>query len=192
MAGGQTGSNPLLPMGYQDYPFAVTAAGGDGVAKQDTTIPALGFNHIIRCSYWLNAYNPVGAQVATVQPVNTVSPYYTHSVGYTAADGTMLTPLPSARIVGSSALIVAADGVYMGRQSVDRVGMANLRVGYRHPGAGGGSANCVFADGHAQSVSSSQFPLGVGGGNTNAAVKASNFGPLTVYTDPLGALAGLP
>jgi len=190
MANGQTGSDPNLPQGYQDWPFVVTTPGGDSSPKQATTIPALGFNHIIRCSYWLNAYNPVSSTpVATVQPVNTLSPYYTHSVGYTAADGTTLQPLPAARIMNMAALIVATDGIYMGRQSVDRVGMTNLRVGYRHPGV---VANAVLADGHAEAVTSNLFPLGVGGSNSNAAVKASNFGGLTLYADPYGSLAGLP
>ena len=192
MAQGQTGTDPTKPKGYQDWPFVVLTVGGDSSPKQDTTIPALGFSHNIRCSFWLNAYNPVGTAIASTQPLITVSPFYTHSVGYTASDGSMLMPLPSSRIVNGSALIVAADGIYMGRQSVDRFGMTNLRVGYRHPGSGGGSANAVFADGHAQPVSSSQFPLGTGGGNTNADVKASNFGALTVYADPVGTLGSLP
>ena len=60
----------------------------------------------------------------------------------------------------SSRLIVCADGVYMGRQSVDQVGMTNLRVGFRHPGPKGKNtvANAVFADGHAESVSTEKFP----------------------------------
>jgi prepilin-type N-terminal cleavage/methylation domain-containing protein/prepilin-type processing-associated H-X9-DG protein len=189
MAGGQTGSDPNKPMGYQDWPFVVTSPGGDSSPKRATTIPALGFNHVIRCSYWLNAYNPVGTSVATINPVSTVSPYYTHSVAYTAVDHSMLMPLPAARIMRLSALVVAADGIYMGRQSVDRVGMTNLRVGYRHPGS---VANVVFADGHALPVGSSLFPLGSGGGNTNGAVKASNSGDFTLYADPAGFLSTLP
>jgi prepilin-type processing-associated H-X9-DG protein len=76
-------------------------------------------------------------------------------------------------IVRPSALIVACDGMYMGRQTVTRLGEQNRRIGYRHLGrpvtanVNGTNmtfdktvTNTVFADGHAEPIHNDSFPHG--------------------------------
>jgi prepilin-type processing-associated H-X9-DG protein len=57
-------------------------------------------------------------------------------------------------------MVVVSDGVYMGRQKVTRLGDANSRIGYRHPGLNrrDGSANVAFADGHVEAIAGNRFP----------------------------------
>ena len=96
--------------------------------------------------------------------------------------------VPASNIVKPSAMIVAADGVYMGRQSAGQFGMANSRIGYRHRGGGGPACNSVFADGHAQLIPSEMFPIASGGGNDYARVQRLNFGAFTIYANPYRSL----
>ncbi len=186
MAGGQTGTDPNKPKGYQDWPTTYLN-GGDSGGQADPGLPIPGgFNHEIRCGYWMNANNPIGggAALATVTP----NVFYTWSVGYTAADGTQMTNQLSSTITNPEALIVVADGVYMGRQTVNQAGMTNSRIGYRHVFSGQVAANTTFADGHAQPLATSEFPLASSSSNVYATVQALNFGLYTVYADPHGSL----
>jgi prepilin-type processing-associated H-X9-DG protein len=95
---------------------------------------------------------------------------------------------------------VVADGVFAGRQSVDGRAMTNSLIGYRHRAPGGGdhfAANAGFADGHAELLSSDQFPCAYattasyaanGGQTTFARERDKNLTGPTVYPDPDGAL----
>lgn len=134
---------------------------------------ARGFTKIIRVGYWINADNPIGA-------ATTVTPdlYYTSSVGYgPGTNGVYMGYTKTNRFKRPSQLIVLADGVYAGRQSSTRFGMANSRIGYRHPNL---TANAAFADGHAETLRSDQFPRG--------GVKEDNVGSgPTLYADPTRA-----
>jgi prepilin-type N-terminal cleavage/methylation domain-containing protein/prepilin-type processing-associated H-X9-DG protein len=179
MAGGQTAYDQDKPSGYQDWPVQFLAAGGDSAPKCDPTLPIAGFGdmtgpyvHEIRCGYFLNAYNPIGTAptAGTTVPACT---YYTQSVGFGPyADGS-LPRVKAQRIVRAGAMIVACDGMYMGRQTVTRLGEQNRRIGYRHPGRSVTAnvngvnmtfdktvANTVFADGHAEPIHNNDFPHG--------------------------------
>lgn len=192
---GQTGSDPGKPRGWTDWPM--TFDGGDGNPKQAVTIPALGFNKIIRCSYWINAYNPIGSQPASIPAADL---FYTTSVGIGPDNaGNYIRLHKTSSIRRSAALVVVADGVYMGRQSVDQAGMTNSRVGFRHPGPAGRNtlANAAFADGHAESMPTSQFPCSLAltssyaknnGSTTLTQQLQLNGTSYTVYADPRQAI----
>jgi prepilin-type N-terminal cleavage/methylation domain-containing protein/prepilin-type processing-associated H-X9-DG protein len=163
---GQTGTFPAdigLADGYTDWPMIFPTGGGDGNAKQAYTDADFG-NLLVRCSYWINAYNPIGSAVTGTYATTDV--YYTNSIGFIdPVDGPLkLHNMTQAR--DSTALIVAADGVYMGRQNSDPWGSANTRTGYRHiPIVGSApSANVVFADGHVERINAKAFPKSNPGG----------------------------
>ncbi len=187
MRNGQTGTSLYLPRGWTDWPMVFTSTGGDSEPKQATTIPAQGFYKIIRCSYWINAYNPVGSAVANL-PANDL--YYTCSVGFGPDNkGNYLRAHNMNSIACASLLIVAADGVYMGRQSVDQLGQDNCRIGYRHSdqGIANSCANACFADGHVEAIPGNVFPDAVSGSDSSAVVnqiKAANLSGPTVYANP--------
>jgi prepilin-type processing-associated H-X9-DG protein len=95
--------------------------------------------------------------------------------------------------------VVVADGVYMGRQSVDQAGMKNTRIGYRHSGTTGANtvANVGFADGHVEALTGTQFPCSYAksssysgnlGNTTLLQQEVINMSGPTVYDDPVGAL----
>jgi prepilin-type processing-associated H-X9-DG protein len=201
MKDGQTAKDPGKPRGWTDWPMVFTTVGGDSAPKVATTIPSLGFNRIIRVSYWLNAYNPIGSAPTAPATFASSDIYYTASPGMGPdSTGAFLGLHKLSTIRHSARLIVAADGVYMGRQSVDENGMTNSRVGFRHPRAKGRqtAANAVFADGHAESLQSSEFPNGfattasytTNKGNTTLARQIEiNLGRATVYADPEASLA---
>lgn len=181
MATGQTGTDPLLPKGWMDWPNMRT-----GSKNFPVLIPERGFNRIIRVSYWINADNPIGTS-----KVFTPDTYFTSSVGYgpsPAPQNGYMTYTRFAALRRPSSLIATADGVYAGRQSDNKVGSTNCRIGYRHTGAGGGSANVAFADGHASVVSARDFPRGYNGKANIDAIRAENsFSRPTVYADPEAA-----
>ena len=192
MATGETGSDPDKPQGYQDWPFQFVTAGGDSAQKQDPVLPTPGFGdstglyiHEIRCGYFINALNRIDTPPAggtTVPPC----PYYTQSVGYGPYTNGNTPPVKGGSAISRpAALIVACDGMYMGRQSNVRLGEVNRRVGYRHPGApvtvsvNGVNitytytvTNSVFADGHAEPIHNNLFP--------HANVPAENTGSYTL------------
>jgi prepilin-type processing-associated H-X9-DG protein len=155
---GQTGIDPGLPKGYTDWPMEFPQGGGDGGTKIGIAVPQYG-NVIIRCSYWINAYNPIGSDPTA--PYSGTDVYYTNSVGYGNSTYGYLKAHNMTQARDSTELVVAADGVYMGRQSSDRFGANNSRIGYRHPPAAGSpeSANVVFADGHVERVGGNTFPI---------------------------------
>jgi prepilin-type N-terminal cleavage/methylation domain-containing protein/prepilin-type processing-associated H-X9-DG protein len=176
MSGGQTLYDQDKPSGYQDWPVKFLTAGGDGATKTRPSLPIAGFGDAhgqylkeIRCGYFLNAYNPIGSAPAGSVPT---CANYTQCVGYGPyADGNLPVVRPNMR--RPSALIVACDGMYMGRQSVTRLGEQNRRVGYRHLGDtltvkvnGVNTAfaqtvsNAVFADGHVEPIRNNDFPHG--------------------------------
>jgi prepilin-type N-terminal cleavage/methylation domain-containing protein len=195
---GQTGTDPGKARGWTDWPMIFTTVGGDSSPKQATTIPLLGFNKIIRVSYWINAYNPVGSAPTSIASADL---FYTASVGIGPdASGQYIGLHKVSSIRAPSRLIVAADGVYMGRQSVDQANMTNGRVGFRHPGPKGSHtvADAVYADGHAQAVFTDNFPCAFAlttsyeannGMTTLARQTTLNFSGSTIYADPQGAFA---
>ena len=158
MKDGQTGTDTSKPRGWTDWPLKLITVGGDSAPKVATTIPDRGFTKIIRVSYWINAYNPIGSAPADI-PSNDV--HYTASVGLGPdSQGNYIRAHRMSSIRRPSSFVVLADGVYMGRQGVTRLGDANSRIGYRHPGSRGPntSANVCFADGHVEKIEGHQFP----------------------------------
>lgn len=175
LASGQTGTDPNNTKGWLDWPWERT--GSSNVAR---TIEERGFNKIIRVSYWINGDNPVGSGT-----VITPDLFYTASVGYgPGTNGVYITNTYLRAFARPSSLIALADGIYSGRQRDNRIGMANSRIGYRHPG-GAGSANVSFADGHVAPIDGNKFPRGLGGSNTVDEVRDDNMGTgPTVYAHP--------
>jgi prepilin-type N-terminal cleavage/methylation domain-containing protein/prepilin-type processing-associated H-X9-DG protein len=180
MRGGQTGTDPQKPKGWMDWPNYRT--GSDNIA---TDIPERGFNRILRVSYWINALNPIGGSTQVDPDL-----HYTASVGYgPGSNGLSVVPTKLTAFQRPSALITVADGVYAGRHRDNKIGRANSRIGYRHPGRGGGAVNAAFADGHSRIVSAEEFPRGLGAGNTLDEVRADNLGEITLYSNPEKSLA---
>ncbi len=175
MRGGQTGTDPQKPKGWMDWPNIRT--GNDNIA---TEIPERGFERILRVSYWINALNPIGGSTQVDPDL-----HYTASVGYgPGSNGLVVQPTKVSAFMRPSALVTVADGVYAGRHRDNKIGRANSRIGYRHPGKGGGAVNAAFADGHARVVSADEFPRGLGAGNTLDEVRAENQGEITLYSNP--------
>jgi prepilin-type N-terminal cleavage/methylation domain-containing protein/prepilin-type processing-associated H-X9-DG protein len=195
MAAGQTGTNGANSRGWIQWPMEFAGPTySDSDPQISTTWPVQGFNKIIRCSYWMNAYNPIGGSVASI-PQNDL--YYTGTYDYGPDNsGRYIGLHKTTYIFRSSLLIVLADGVYMGRQSVDELGMTNSRIGYRHNGTKGANtrANVAFADGHAESLNSNQFPCAYAltskdmGVTTLAQQELLNMSGPTVYANPSTAL----
>jgi prepilin-type N-terminal cleavage/methylation domain-containing protein/prepilin-type processing-associated H-X9-DG protein len=207
MQNGQTASNPGFPRGYIEWPMQFTGTtGSDSDPQQGVTIPVGsgvsngGYDKIFKCSYWMNSWNPIG--VSTTTTIGTSNIYYSVSVNWGPdTAGTYTIPNKSTGIKDASRLITVADGVYMGRQGVDQVGMLNSRVGFRHTGGKGVNtgANAVFADGHAETLDSSKFPCTYAltatyqgpkdmGTCTLAQQETINESGATVYADPDGQL----
>lgn len=198
MANGQTGTYQANPRGWIEWPMQFAGPTySDSDPQISVTWPAQGFSKIIRCSYWMNAYNPIGGSVSSI-PQNDL--YYTASVGFGPdATGSYIGLHNTTKIKHSSLLIVAADGVYMGRQSVDQIGMTNCRIGFRHSGPSGANtvANVGFADGHVESLNGNQIPCSYslsskyksnGGSTTLAQQEGINLNGPTVFDDPAAAL----
>ncbi len=186
MKDGQTGTDPLLPKGWMDWPNMRT-----GSKNFPVLIPSRGFNRIIRVSYWINADNPIGTS-----KIFTPDTFFTSSVGYgpsPAPQNGFMTYTRFSALKRPSSLIATADGVYAGRQSDNKVGSTNCRIGYRHPGSGGGAANTAFADGHASVVPARDFPRALpatGSAELMTAIREENsYSKPTVYADPDKALA---
>ncbi|HEY1922342.1 MAG TPA: prepilin-type N-terminal cleavage/methylation domain-containing protein [Tepidisphaeraceae bacterium] len=202
MANGQTGTNGANSRGWIEWPMTFAGpTGGDSDPQISVTWPDQGFNKIIRSSYWINAYNPIGGALSATAPTIAQNDlYYTASVGYGPdINGTYIGLHKTTNIKHSSLLVVIADGVYMGRQSVDQLNMKNGRVGYRHIGPAGANtqANFAFADGHVESLTGAQAPCsyakttsysGNGGTTTLAQQEQINLAGPTVYPDPAAAL----
>src|ERR1700722_46247 len=128
MQNGQTGTNLNLPRGYVEWPmpFAGNQGGGDGDIEAPITIPALGFNKIIRCSYWINAYNPIGPMPPPPPNLVTADVFYTSSQGWGPdINGNFIGLHKTTGIKHTSRMVVVADGLYMGRQGATQLGQAN-------------------------------------------------------------------
>jgi prepilin-type processing-associated H-X9-DG protein/prepilin-type N-terminal cleavage/methylation domain-containing protein len=199
MANGQTGTYAANSRGWIEWPMTFAGpTGGDSDPQISVAWPDQGFNKIIRSSYWINAFNPIGGAVANISQNDL---YYTASVGFGPDNtGNFIGLHKSTNIKHSSLLVVIADGVYMGRQSVDQIGMKNGRVGYRHIGPAGQNtqANFAFADGHVESLTGNQAPCSYAkttsyagnlGNTTLAQQEQINLAGPTVYPDPAAALA---
>jgi len=180
LATGQTGKDPLLTKGWMDWPNMRS-----GSKNSPVLIPDRNFNRIIRVSYWINANNPIGSAVPRIID----DEFFTGSVGYgPAQDGKYIKYTRFAAFKRPSSLIATADGVYAGRQRDNKAGTENSRIGYRHPGAGGGAANVAYADGHAAVLAARDFPRGFNEATNHAAIAEENsYGKPTVYADPEGA-----
>ncbi len=193
MANGQTGTSLGDARGYVEWPMTFNGAGGDSDPQVPTTIPTQGFNKVIRCSYWINSYNPIGGALSGTATIATADLFYTVSCQY-GPDGTgaYTTEHKTSGVRYPARLIVAADGVYMGRQGSTQltlpslVPQANGRIGYRHRGTHGAdtAANACFADGHAAPVQCDQFPQSKSATNPNAQAQNLNGSGSTVYAKP--------
>jgi prepilin-type N-terminal cleavage/methylation domain-containing protein/prepilin-type processing-associated H-X9-DG protein len=190
MAFGQTGTYPANPKGWVQWPMQFLGpTWGDSDPQAAVTIPLAGYSKIIRCSYWINAYNPIGSQPGSIAAADL---YYTTAVGIGPDKSGQYTQLHNtSEARHSSLLIVAADGVYMGRQSVDQIGQANSRIGYRHSGPKGHDtlANVVFADGHVETLDGTHFPRALSASDSAAvynAKKIENLSGPTIYCNPIG------
>lgn len=180
VATGQTGADPNNTKGWMDWPFVRT-----GSANVPVTVPERGFERILRVSYWINALNPIGGSTQVEQNY-----HYTGSVGYgPGSNGLILEQVRTHFFQRPDQLIATADGVYAGRHRDNKIGTPNSRIGYRHPGLGGGSVNASFADGHAANIDALAFPRGLGPANDPAVVWAENTGGNpTLYANPEKAL----
>jgi len=180
VASGQTGTDARNSMGWFEFPFERL-----GSANNAVTILDRGFNKIIRTGYWINSINPIGGTVAVEQDL-----HYTGSVGYgPGTGGGFVRQTKQGAFSRPAQLIAVADGVYCGRQRDNQIGMANSRIGYRHPGTVK-TANTAFADGHVAPLAGNEFPRALGGTNDPAQVRAenTNLRP-TVYANPEKVLA---
>ncbi len=136
---------------------------------------------------------PDRAALSATTTIATADLFYTVSVGYGPdVTGAYTRPHKTAAIRFSARLIVAADGVYMGRQGSTQltipslVPQTNCRIGYRHRGNHGvdTAANASFADGHAEPVQCDHFPQSKPSSGSDATQQAQNLGGFTVYAHP--------
>jgi prepilin-type N-terminal cleavage/methylation domain-containing protein/prepilin-type processing-associated H-X9-DG protein len=195
MKKGQTGTDPGKARGYIQWPvvFDGSNGGGDSDNQGSATLPSQGFSKILRCSYWINAYNPVGPP-GTLPNLQTTDVYYTASVGWGPdISGSYIALHKTASIRHSSRTITLADGVYMGRQGATELVLptlapqANCRIGYRHRGNKGANtmANVAFVDGHVETIPGWDFPQSKSTSNPNA--QSQNMSGPTVYANPEAA-----
>lgn len=181
MSGTQTGSDPMKPRGYMDWPAVISLS-----QVYAMPAPQWGMEKVIRVGYWINGDNPIGRPLQFIPGV-----HFTGSVGYGPdPDGKVMQAGKISRIRWPSRLIALSDGIYSGNQEVTRLGDRNLRIGYRHAGRNG-RANVAFADGHVDSIEGDAFPRKFGeGGIPLETVRAENLGEgPTLYTDPQRDLA---
>ena len=191
MANGQTGTDAGNARGYVEWPMVFNGSGGDSDPQNPITIPLQGFNKIIRCSYWINSYNPIGAALSAPTTIASADLFYTVSCQYGPdSTGSYTREHNTSSIRYPSRLIVVADGVYMGRQGSTQltlpslVPQSNCRIGYRHRGTHGANTatNACFADGHAEAVQCDHFPQIKSTSNPNA--QAQNLNGFTIYANP--------
>ncbi len=183
---GQTGTDPDKPKGWTDWPLKFTTVSGDSSPKVAVTIPDRGFNKIIRVSYWINGYNPIGSQPSDIEASDQ---HYTASVGLGPDTRGKFVPLHRMTARRPSSFVVVSDGIYMGRQAVTHLGDTNSRIGYRHPGMKPAvpSANVAFADGHVDGIQGDRFPRALSSGDSAQLIaekKQENFTVASIYSDP--------
>lgn len=188
MAQGSTGTNGADSRGWIEWPMEFPGpTGGDDDPQIPITIPNQGFNKIIRCSYWINAFNPVGPPSSPLPNLAVSDGYYTNEVGWGPdINGHYMIPHNISAIRHSARLIMVADGVYTGRQPDTQLGQNNCVIGYRHRGDLGPRtlAYVGFADGHVEGIDGTEFPQGKSSSNPNAA-RENLTGP-TLYLNPEG------
>lgn len=186
MAQGPTGTAYQNSRGWMEWPMEFPGpTGGDDDPQVPITVPSNGFNKIIRCSYWINAFNPVGPPSNPLPNLSLKDVYYTNEVGWGPdINGQFMTPHKVSAIKYSSRMIVVADGVYTGEQPSDQLGQNNCDIGYRHRGDRGDGtvANVGFADGHVEAIDGTQFPQAKSTSNPQAA-QENLTGP-TLYENP--------
>lgn len=193
---GQTGLTVNGNQGWMDWPFATT--GDDSAPKTAVTMPAEGFNKIIRVSYWINAANPLSTTAPTSNSYLAKDFYYTTSVGYGIAAYGFLHNHKMTDVVRSSDVVALADGVFAGRQSSSRQVYAQIanpltgftnRIAYRHPGINGSNSatNVCFADGHVERFGYANFPVPVSASFTHDQNQALVNGP-TIYATTAGVV----
>jgi prepilin-type processing-associated H-X9-DG protein len=128
----------------------------------------------------MNAYNPIGGAPGVLA---TSDVFYSTSVGVGPdPNGQFCKPHKMSALLQASLVVVMADGVYMGRQSVTN-GESNCRIGYRHHN----TANVAFADAHVENIPINGFPETTSSKDsaaTYASKRAINLGHCTVYEDP--------
>ena len=155
-----------LPIGTVLWPCVNPNNATAGTQNSEMTMAAQGFTKIIRVAYWINADNPTGRAAAQV-PGGPVW-WYTTSPGYgPMANGQTMGLQRINNCRHTSNLIVLADGIYAGRQGDVKVTdynsdltKNNERIGYRHKKGGRPAANVAFADGHAGTLTTDEFPYG--------------------------------
>lgn len=137
--------------------WPTSSPGGADSTALSLTLPTVnGFTKLIRVGYWINAENPTG-RAANTWPAQ--RSYYTCSPGYgPLTDGSNMKLQNVSQIKHPTKLIVLADGIYAGRQGDTKITDSKVRIGYRHKVGGQPSANCAFADGHAEAVANADFP----------------------------------
>jgi prepilin-type N-terminal cleavage/methylation domain-containing protein/prepilin-type processing-associated H-X9-DG protein len=185
---GGTGADPDKPRGWTDWPM-VLLSGTDNGPKLPVTIPERGFKKIIRVTYWLNAYNPIGASAPGDIEANDL--YYTGSPLLGPDSKGRYMQLHKMRVSRASParFIMASDGVYMGRQSRTHPGDIESRIGYRHPSPNrmDGAANVILADGHVETLWGDRFPRALSAGDSPEVVaqkRRENLSGPTVYFNP--------
>ena len=90
----------------------------------------------------------------------------------------------SSKYRNPSRLIALADGVYAGKQSSNRLGYQDCRVGFRHTK----KANTLFADGHVEPIPGDRFPRAAGSAGsitvTTTMAREDNYGDHpTIYSN---------
>ena len=126
MQNGQTGTDGGKARGYIEWPmmFDGSNGGGDSDNQSPVTIPSAGFKKIIRCSYWFNSYNPIGAAGTT--PIATADAYYSVSVGWGPdVAGQYTTQHKTAAIRYASRLIVSCRWSVHGAAGINAAGCAD-------------------------------------------------------------------
>jgi prepilin-type processing-associated H-X9-DG protein len=187
MQNGQTLLDPGKPRGYDEWPmtFDGSQGGGDSDNEAGATIPQQGFTKILRCSYWMNAYNPIGPPSSPLPNLQTADVFYTSSFGWGPdLNGNFIGLHKTIGIRHFSRMIVLADGVYLGRQGSTEIRQNDCRIGYRHRGPLGPNtiANVGFADGHAEAIDGFSFPQSKSTSNPNA--EQENLSGPTIYANP--------
>jgi prepilin-type N-terminal cleavage/methylation domain-containing protein/prepilin-type processing-associated H-X9-DG protein len=186
MATGETGTDPGKPRGWIEWPMEFPGpTGGDADPQVPITIPLQGFKKIIRCAYWINAFNPVGPPSSPLTNLDVKDAYYTNEPGWGPdINGHYMLTHKASAIKYSSRLIMVADGIYTGGQPSTQLGQKNCVIGYRHRGHLGRStlANVGFTDGHVVGIDGNAFPQAKSTNNPNAATE--NLSGPTLYLNP--------
>lgn len=179
----RTGTPEGHAEGYMDWPAVVTISG-----DYPKMLPANGFDHLVRVSYWINGDNPSGFPRDFVPNL-----HFTASVGYgPSPSGDIMRANRFANFERPAQLIALADGFYSGNQEATRPDEGHRRIGYRHTRGREPIANVAFADGHADAIRGAVFPRKYDENITLEDARADNLGSgPTLYAHPLRDLTNL-